>query len=70
MRGVTKEITINAILNGSVVDAYGKKVVSFDVSGTIKRTDFGVNWNAALEAGGVAVSEDVTIEATIELKQE
>ena len=70
MRGVTKEITINAILNGSVVDAYGKKVVSFDVSGTIKRTDFGVNWNAALEAGGVAVSEDVTLEATIELKQE
>ena len=57
-------------MNGSVVDAYGKKVVSFDVSGTIKRTDFGVNWNAALEAGGVAVSEDVTLEATIELKQE
>jgi polyisoprenoid-binding protein YceI len=70
MRGVTKEITVNAVLNGTTNDAYGKRVASFDVSGTIKRTDFGVNWNAALEAGGVAVSEDVTLEATIELKQE
>jgi len=70
MRGVTKELTVNAILNGTTNDAYGKRVASFDVSGTIKRTDYGVNWNAALEAGGVAVSEDVTLEATVELKQE
>ncbi len=69
MRGVTKEITIDAILNGTATDSYGKKVASFDVSGTIKRTDYGVNWNAALEAGGVAVSEDVTLEATVELKE-
>ena len=70
MRGVTKELTVNAVLNGSATDAYGKRVTSFDVSGTIKRTDYGVNWNAVLEAGGLSVSEDVTLEATIELKQE
>ena len=70
MRGVTKEITINAVLNGATNDAYGKRIASFDVSGTIKRTDYGVSWNAVLEAGGLSVSEDVTLEATIELKQE
>jgi polyisoprenoid-binding protein YceI len=70
MRGVTKELTVSAILNGATNDAYGKRVASFDVSGTIKRTDYGVNWNAALEAGGLSVSEDVVLEATVELKQE
>jgi polyisoprenoid-binding protein YceI len=70
MRGVTKEITVDAILNGATTDAYGSRVVSFDLSGLINRTDFGVNWNAVLEAGGLSVSEDVTIEATIELKEQ
>ncbi len=70
MRGVTKELTVNAVLNGTTTDAYGKRVASFDVSGIIKRTDYGVNWNAVLEAGGLSVSEDVTLEATVELKQE
>ncbi len=69
MRGVTKDLTVNAVLNGITTDQYGKRVASFDISGTIKRTDYGVNWNAALEAGGLAVSEDVTLEATVELKQ-
>ncbi|MBP6884348.1 MAG: YceI family protein [Candidatus Pacebacteria bacterium] len=70
MRGVTKPITVDAIFNGAINDAYGKRVLSFDVSGIIKRTDFGVSWNAVLEAGGLSVSEEVTLEATIELKEE
>lgn len=70
MRGVTKEITVDAILNGTTIDAYGKHVASFDVSGVIKRMDYGVSWNQVLEAGGLSVSEDVLIEATVELKEE
>jgi polyisoprenoid-binding protein YceI len=70
MRGVTKEITLDVVFNGAVNDAYGKRVASFDVSGIIKRTDYGVNWNAVLEAGGLSVSEDVLLEATIEIKEE
>lgn len=70
MRGVTKEISVDAIFNGEIVDTYGKRVLSFDVSGMIKRTDYGVSWNAALEAGGLSVSEDVTLEATVELKED
>lgn len=69
MRGVTNEITLDAIFNGAITDAYGKRVLSFDLSGTIKRTDYGVSWNAALEAGGLSVSEDVQLEATVELKE-
>jgi polyisoprenoid-binding protein YceI len=70
MRGVTKELALDVVANGMAKDAYGKWVASFDISGTIKRTDYGVSWNAVLEAGGLSVSEDVTINATVELKQE
>lgn len=70
MRGVTKELTVDAVLNGTTTDSYGKRVASFDISGVIKRTDYGVNWNAVLEAGGLSVSEDVILEATVELKQD
>ncbi len=69
MKGVTKEITLDVVANGMAKDMQGKSVASFDVSGVIKRTDYGVNWNQALEAGGLALSEDVTLDATVELKQ-
>jgi polyisoprenoid-binding protein YceI len=41
----------------------------FKVTGTINRKDFGLTWNAALEAGGVAVSEDVKLDMNIELNK-
>lgn len=69
MRGVTKQISFNAAFNGVVTDAYGKRVASFDITGTINRLDFGVAWNAALEAGGVVVSPDVQLDMTVELTQ-
>jgi polyisoprenoid-binding protein YceI len=69
MKGVTKEIALDVVANGMAKNMQGKSVASFDVSGTIKRTDFGVNWNQVLEAGGLSVSEDVTLNATVELQQ-
>ena len=69
MKGVTKEVTLDVVANGMAKDMQGKSVASFDVSGTIKRTDYGVSWNQALEAGGLALSEDVVLDATVELKQ-
>lgn len=70
MRGVTKEIGLNATLNGIVKDSYGNRVASFDVSGVINRLDYGVSWNAALEAGGFAVSNEVWLNMNVELKEE
>ena len=55
MKGVTKEIELDVVANGMAKDMQGKNVGSFDVSGTIKRSDYGVSWNQALETGGVAV---------------
>jgi polyisoprenoid-binding protein YceI len=70
MHGVTKKVKFNAIGASKVVkDPYGNLKNGFKVTGTINRKDFGLGWNAALEAGGVAVSEEVKIDLNIELNK-
>jgi len=70
MHGVTKKVTFLAIgASKTVKDPYGNIKNGFKVTGKINRKDFGLNWNAALEAGGVAVSEEVQIELNIELNK-
>ena len=62
VRGVTKPITIPFEFTGAVVDPWGNLRVGFEGSVVINRKDWGVSFNAALEAGGVLVSEKVTLE--------
>ena len=62
MHGVTKEETFHADYSGQIKDGYGMQRAGLTVKGKINRKDFGLTWNVALEAGGVAVSEDVNIE--------
>jgi polyisoprenoid-binding protein YceI len=62
IKGVTKPVTIDFTFEGSAVDPFGNQRVGFEGSVVINRKDWGVNWNAALEAGGVLVSEKVTLE--------
>jgi polyisoprenoid-binding protein YceI len=70
MHGVTKKVTLTAIGASKVVkDPYGNFKNGFKVMGTINRKDFGLSWNAALEAGGVMVSEEVNININIELNK-
>ena len=70
MHGVTKKVSFTAIGASKVVkDPYGNFKNGFKVIGTINRKDFGLTWNAALEAGGVAVSEEVKIDLNIELNK-
>jgi polyisoprenoid-binding protein YceI len=70
MHGVTKRVKFLAIGADKVVkDPYGNHKYGFRVSGIINRKDFGLGWNAALEAGGVAVSEEVNIVCNIELNR-
>ena len=70
MHGVTKRVKFLAIGADKVVkDPYGNYKYGFRVSGVINRKDFGLGWNAALEAGGVAVSEEVNIVCQIELNK-
>ena len=62
IKDVTKPVTIDFEFTGAAVDPYGNQRVGFEGSTTINRKDWGVNWNAALEAGGVLVSEKVGLE--------
>ncbi len=69
MHGVTKEETFHADYSGQVKDPYGLQRAAFSVKGKINRKDFGLNWNVALETGGVLVGEDVNIEIDLETVQ-
>jgi len=62
IKGVSKPVTIDFEYTGNAVDPYGNQRLGFEGSTVINRKDWGVNWNAALEAGGVLVSEKVTLE--------
>ena len=62
IKDVTKPVTVDFEFTGAAVDPFGNQRIGFEGSTTINRKDWGVNWNAALEAGGVLVSEKVGLE--------
>ena len=66
IRGVTKQVTLDATLEGVVQDPYGMHRVGFSATTSIIRDDFGVSFNAALEAGGVVVGKKVDIDLEVE----
>ncbi|MEU8222534.1 YceI family protein [Kribbella sp. NPDC048915] len=65
IRGVTKSVDIPFDYTGSATDPFGNQRVGLEGSVVINRKDFGVTWNAALEGGGVLVSEKVTLELEV-----
>lgn len=65
--GVTKNIMLNVQFGGIAHDPWGNEKSGFTVSGKIKRSDWGLVWNATLETGGVMVSDEVNIMCEIEL---
>jgi polyisoprenoid-binding protein YceI len=65
IKGVTKPVTVDFEYTGSAVDPYSNQRIGFEGKTTVNRKDWGVNWNAALEAGGLLVSENVTLEFEI-----
>jgi polyisoprenoid-binding protein YceI len=66
LRGVTKPVTLTSEFGGIVVDGYGQTKAGFTATTKIDRTEFGVNWNAALEAGGFTLGNEVTINIEIQ----
>ncbi len=70
IKAVTKSIAIDFELTGAATDPFGNRRVGFEGRTTINRTDYGVNFNAALETGGVLVSEKVTLEFAISAIQQ
>lgn len=70
IKGVTKPVTLHVEFGGKAQDLYGNTKAGFTLSGKINRTDFGLTYNAALETGGVMLSEDVKILGELQFAKE
>jgi polyisoprenoid-binding protein YceI len=70
IKGVTKPVTFDLEYTGTAIDPWGNRRVGLEGNVTVNRKDWGVNWNAALEAGGVLVSEKVVLEFEISALQQ
>lgn len=70
IRGVTKPVKLDVEYGGIGKDPWGNEKAGFTISGKINRMDFDLKWNAALETGGVLVSEEVKLFAEIQLIKE
>ena len=66
IKDVTKPVDVQWELTGVATDPHGNLRIGFEGTATLNRTDYGVNFNATLEAGGVLVSEKVTLELDVE----
>lgn len=61
IKGTTRPVTFDVEFGGATVDPFGATRAGFEATAKISRKDFGITWNAALEAGGVLVGDTVTI---------
>ena len=66
IKGVSKEVSLDVEFGGINKDPWGNEKAGFSLNGKINRKDWGLNWNAALETGGVLVSDEVKIMAEVQ----
>ena len=66
IHGVTRDVSLSGSFEGRVTDPWGGVRVGYSAHTKINRKDFGLNWNAALETGGVVVGDEVRIELNVE----
>lgn len=69
IRGVTKEVTLDATLSAPVATPWGKQVRAAKITGKIKRGDFGISWNKTLDKGGAVVGEEVQLNLKLEINK-
>jgi len=67
LKGVTKPVKLNVEYSGLTKDPWGGERAGFVVTGKIKRSDWGINFNGALETGGVVLGEEVKLQSEIQL---
>jgi len=67
IRGTTKPVTLKVEFGGIAVDPWGNTRAGFTIDGKINRKDFGLNWSAVTEAGGIVVSDEVRLHVNAEL---
>jgi polyisoprenoid-binding protein YceI len=66
IRGATREVALEATVNGRGADLSGAEVAGYTATATLDRTAFGLTWNVALETGGVLVGETVGVHIEVE----
>jgi polyisoprenoid-binding protein YceI len=66
IRDVTKPIALSAELSDIVVDPYGQTKVGISLTGKIKRSEYGLKWNAITDAGSIVVSDDIKLNCEVQ----
>lgn len=66
IRDVTKSVSLQVEFHGTVKDPYGNFKAAFEVTGAIKRKEFGLKWDALTETGGAVVSDEVKIQVNVQ----
>lgn len=69
LHGVTKQETFKLTFEGASTDPWGNEKAGFSASGAIKRSDYGLTYNAALETGGVLIGDDIKINIELEVQK-
>ena len=69
MHGITKPVTLDAVVSDPIKNPWGKMVRGVKLSGKLNRVQYGLTWNKALETGGVVVGEEVTLDIQVELNK-
>ncbi len=69
IRGVTKDVTLDATVSEPIQNPWGKQVRAVRVQGKLKREDYGLTWNKTLDKGGVILGSEVTIDIKLELNK-
>ncbi len=67
IKGISKKVKLDVEFGGVMKDPWGNEKAGYTINGKISRKDWGLNWNATLEAGGLLVSDDVKISCEIQL---
>lgn len=67
LHGITKSVKLATEFSGLMKDPWGNTKVGLNIEGKINRKDWGLNWNSALETGGVLVSEEVKLNIELQL---
>jgi polyisoprenoid-binding protein YceI len=66
VHGITRPVTLDVQPAGAVTDPDGNTRTGFDATTTLSRAEFGLTWNATLEAGGVVIGDAVTVDISVE----
>lgn len=70
VKNVTKAVDFNVEYGGSMTDFYGNNKSGFEISGKINRKEFGLEWSAVTEAGGVVVGDEVKLIANVQVAKQ